>query len=242
MRKCLIIEAFKKAEEELKKRGKKEPSKTAISDELSAIMSETGNTHLTSKSLRSYYDTALVKRENEDIKIPRTDVVQRLCEILGFENYEAYTRHLGIVKTEPSKMINGEEVSPDPPRGKKPFYIILLIFAVVGSAAIFYISPNKPRWMIWQNDHYTEASFDPVLLKEGKLKLYKEDKILYFRKVKGDCQTDYFDAKLNAKIWYGKNEEGKLELFTDVGLHPETGVTLKPITLYMIEKYLCESY
>ena len=31
-----------------------------------------------------------------------------------------------------------------------------------------------------------------------------------------------------------------LQYFTALGLHPETGKTLKPITQYMIDKYICD--
>ncbi len=43
----------------------------------------------------------------------------------------------------------------------------------------------------------------------------------------------------SVRIWYGKNREGELEYFSSQGLHPQTGKTLKPITRYMIEKYIC---
>ena len=42
------------------------------------------------------------------------------------------------------------------------------------------------------------------------------------------------------QIWYGKNNRGELEFFTSQGLHPETKKTLKKITKYMIDKYVCK--
>ena len=41
------------------------------------------------------------------------------------------------------------------------------------------------------------------------------------------------------RLWYGKNKNKELEYFTAFGKHPETGKTLKPITKYMIAKYIC---
>lgn len=38
-------------------------------------------------------------------------------------------------------------------------------------------------------------------------------------------------------IWYAKNGD-EIELFNQPGLHPTTGKTLKPITPYIINKYL----
>lgn len=57
--------------------------------------------------------------------------------------------------------------------------------------------------------------------------------------MKPSCDLIFFDKSGNAQIWYGKNLKGELEIFTSLGLHPETGKTLKPISKYMIEKYIC---
>jgi hypothetical protein len=56
------------------------------------------------------------------------------------------------------------------------------------------------------------------------------------------CETEFFDSNGEAKIWYGKNRKKELESFTAIGLHPETGKTLDPITVYMIRKYICKEY
>ncbi|WP_339609501.1 hypothetical protein [uncultured Planktosalinus sp.] len=74
---------------------------------------------------------------------------------------------------------------------------------------------------------------------EGQLKLYNEDRIAHFKKIEADCDTPYRTADGNALVWYGKNKEGALEYFTSHGLHPETGKTLKELTLYMFEKHAC---
>lgn len=94
--------------------------------------------------------------------------------------------------------------------------------------------------MIWKDDHYEEVSFDTKKYELGKLKLYKEDRIKSFTKIKVNCEYDFFDKAGAPQVWYYKNDLGELELFTSVGLHPETGTTLKPISAYMIHKYICQ--
>ena len=37
-------------------------------------------------------------------------------------------------------------------------------------------------------------------------------------------------------VWYNKSD-GKVEFFTNYGLHPENGKTLKPISKYILNKY-----
>jgi hypothetical protein len=54
-----------------------------------------------------------------------------------------------------------------------------------------------------------------------------------------NCEDEFFNEDGSVKLWYGKNKNKDLEYFTALGLHPETGKTLKPITQYMIDKYIC---
>ena len=104
----------------------------------------------------------------------------------------------------------------------------------------FYNWLNQPQWMEWQTDHYVEADFDPNKLSDGNLKIYKEERILYFKKINPDCNTNFFNKDEIENLWYGKNPNGEYEYFTTLGRHPETGKTLKKITPYIIKKYICK--
>ena len=104
------------------------------------------------------------------------------------------------------------------------------------------ISINRQRWMVWQEDHYVEVKLDTDKYPLRKLKLYKEERIKDFKRVNTDCKTVFFNERGEVSIWHGKNSTKKLEYFTSFGLHPETGKTLRPITKYMIKKYICENY
>lgn len=98
---------------------------------------------------------------------------------------------------------------------------------------------TRQRWMVWQEDHYIEVSFDSETYNMNQLKFYKEDRVLHFREVNVSCDTIFFNDDGSVKFWYGKNTNKKLEYFTALGLHPETGKTLKPITQYMINTHIC---
>ena len=52
----------------------------------------------------------------------------------------------------------------------------------------------------------------------------------------------FTSKKGDVKIWYGKNIVKELEYFSLLGVHPETGKTLKPITEYMIKKHICPTW
>lgn len=106
--------------------------------------------------------------------------------------------------------------------------------------SIKYIKHNDTRWMIWQDDHYVEVAFNAENYNTNQLKLYKEDRFLHFREISVTCDTNFFSNDGGVKNWYGKSTDTALDYFTALGLHPETGKTLKPITQYMIDTHICD--
>jgi hypothetical protein len=94
----------------------------------------------------------------------------------------------------------------------------------------------KKECMQWNTNHYevvdcsTESSsfFDPrIPINNYRLGLKKMD---------SQTIKAYFENG-EPVIWYAKNGD-EIELFNQPGLHPTTGKTLKPITPYIINKYL----
>ena len=61
-----------------------------------------------------------------------------------------------------------------------------------------------------------------------------------FEKVEVSKTTSFFKDK-NPLLWYGKSSIGKMDFFTNRGIHPETLNELKPVTEYIINKYVYES-
>ena len=70
--------------------------------------------------------------------------------------------------------------------------------------------------------------------------MYDAIKIENFRKIEAICDDIYFDEENKPKVWYRKVSKSEIELFTAPGLHPVNGKTLKPISTYMIDKYICK--
>ena len=98
--------------------------------------------------------------------------------------------------------------------------------------------------MVWNKDHYEEVSCDMV---SNKMSLVspivtkrEENIISNFKKIKV-CDTTSFFKLGKPCVWYGKSFEGNYDCFTAPGLHPETGKTLKPITQYIVDKYLLKN-
>lgn len=233
MHKELIIKAFDKARNELINQGNQSPSNVKIAEEIIDKIDRVNGFSLDERSYRDYYNNAL-KSESEDIEIRNIKVIDSLCKYLGFDNYVDF------------KNDQLPEVNPSPSSSTKSFFqkhkIAVILVLILSTAFITYNAFSKQEWMIWEIDHYVEADFNAKLLKEGILKLYDQDRIDNFRKVNPDCQTKFFKVDGKENLWYGKNQDGKLEFFTSIGLHPGTGKTLKKITTYMITKHICNTY
>jgi hypothetical protein len=261
MHKKIVIEAFRKAKENEEKKGIREPSKNRLSKVLSDYISVEMKFPIGERSLKNFFDKSLeIEVTNGDINISQLKVINGLCKFLGYKNYEDYI--LGQKKddnTEDDDIVyingDGESTAVIKMKNKKLFawfrnasafnkFLILFISTALIVILIFTavnIVSSQAKWMVWYEDHYVEVEFDSEKYNINQLRLYKEERIKLFKKVSPDCQeTKFFNDDGSVNIWYGKNKMKELEYFTDLGLHPKTGKTLKPITQYMINKYICK--
>ena len=227
MYKDVVIKAFEKGKTEIPGSS----TKTNISNHISEALLNDFKYQLSARSLRNLYDESNKIETYRDIKI-NSDHTLYLCNYLGYESYADFLKE-----------------NPDKPEEKKNIKTILksnkitIIICIITLVLIYAITSfNKQRWMIWEEDHYVEVSFDAEKYSLSQLKLYNKERIEGFRKIQANCETVFFEADGDVKIWYGKNNNNALEYFTDLGLHPETGKTLKPITEYMIKTHICEAY
>ncbi|MCW5516914.1 hypothetical protein [Muriicola sp. Z0-33] len=225
MHKTLIIKAFEEALKKLKESGNNDPSKLAIGEELSAYIWENEKFQIGSRMLINYFNKAVeINEKDKDISIKQSKVINGLSHYLGYESYSQFAKgKFGISK-----------------RMKR--WMIIIVLSLLSLIAILYLTMDGQRWMVWQEDRYVEVEFDQEKMRQGLLKIYKEDRIQHFRKIVPNCNTEFFKKDGSENLWYGKNEDGELEYFTDLAQHPETGKSLDPMTKYMIRKYVCESY
>jgi len=219
----LLIRAFEKAKQEIRNQ-----ADTPAAEHLSEFILEDSGQPYGERSLRTRYKEA---REGNPFDL-RNYVVESLAHYLGYENFEAFLKEHPQEKGALRKISFYRKYSKG--------YIglaVMGVFLVLVVLVMQYI--NQTRWMVWNEDHYIEARFDEQLLQEGVLKLYKEDRIQNFRKIEPDCNTTYRNPDGTARIWYGRNSGGELEYFTSHGLHPETAKTLRELSKYMFDKYVC---
>ncbi len=222
----IIIDAFEKAGKELEELGDTSPSKVKKAEVLSDYLTNECKYTFGENRLRQYFNSCI---SGEEIEL-KQKVALGLCKYLGYKNYKDY-----VLKNKGKGGKMGNEMKPK-------IKIALFISVVIVLVFIINSSLNQKRWMVWQENHYVEVKFDDQKYDIGELKLYKEERIKKFKKITPDCNTSFFNTDGSVKIWYGKNKNKELEFFTSLGLHPETGKTLKAITSYMIEKYICKGY
>ena len=211
----LIIAAFEKAGANLP--GKSSTSNRA--DRISDWLLEEHQFRLSSRSLRDWLKMA--KEEPARLN-PNAEAIELLARYLGYRDYKHYLKEQGLpVLTWLRKNR------------------VLMVVAVIGLVLALYFYSTRTRWMEWREIRYVEVGFDAKKLQDGTLKLYNSDRIEGFRKLSVNCDYPFFNHDKSPRVWYGKNTRGQYEYFSSLGLHPETGKTLKPITRYIIDKWVC---
>lgn len=235
----LITESFEKALEQEEERGNINPSKSRLAIVLSNYIEENQDFQFGERRLRDYYNEALAETQ---VEIKQPSVLNGLASFLGYSDYTDFVIRLKGSKKDLSKNEPEPEVvySLRITNFIKNHKISLAIAVISAVIIVFLMASEQQRWMRWDGHNYVEVSFDTEKLKSGTLKVYKEDRIANFRLLEPECDTQFFNPDSSVRVWYYKNKNGNLEFFSNHGLHPKTGKTLKPITKYIIEKYICE--
>ncbi|KXN99117.1 hypothetical protein LS48_08610 [Aequorivita aquimaris] len=218
--------------------GNMNPSKSRLATVLSNYIDENQHFQFGERRLRDYHNEAMA---DEQVEIKQPAVLEGLASFLGYEDYTQFVIRIKEIKKDTSTLEAEKKTAGDFRfknfiRSHKISLAIILIALVV----IFSVMASKQqRWMEWDGNNYVETPFDADKLSKGELKAYKEDRIASFKLIKPDCNTVFFNPNGSVRVWYSKNKDGSLDFFSDYGLHPITGKTLKPITKYIIDKYIC---
>ncbi|SDX86940.1 hypothetical protein [Flavobacterium degerlachei] len=124
----------------------------------------------------------------------------------------------------------------------KQMFKILILFVIILVSAYGMkelIVPEK-QCMQWQNDHYEIVDCSSTTQGIGAINEIKPiiEEELKLKKIEVSLQTPFFQ-KNKAAVWYCK-KDNKIEYFNEAGYHPENGKPLKPISQYIITKYIKE--
>nr|WP_314897359.1 hypothetical protein [uncultured Flavobacterium sp.] len=117
------------------------------------------------------------------------------------------------------------------------FTVFLSLF-FMGYTVKNIIFPEKDC-MKWEGDHYEAVDCKNEKPEIGNITsvIVLNEDLLSFKKIEVNTNTVFF-KKGKPIVWYGKSFDGNHEYFNQPGLHPETEKTLKPISEYIIKKYI----
>ena len=115
--------------------------------------------------------------------------------------------------------------------------IVALLLFTSGYLVKEKFFPNK-ECMQWNENHYEVVNCNTA--KQSIVALHEiiplEEREVNLKKIAVNKETIFFKNG-KAQIWYGKID-GEVVYFNTYGTNPETGKHLKPITEYIINKYI----
>jgi hypothetical protein len=182
--------------------------------------------YISPRAIKDYYDKYVEGKENKAGE-PSSELKNIIARYLGYEGVLDFeTKN----KEEIIEFVNVKRVM------KKPFFkwmIFALLIVIISVALSNDTFLNSKDCLVWKIDHYEKIecknNFPNPLLKNVNFKEFKKVMV---------CDTTVFFVNNHPIIWYGKSNKGELEYFNSRGVHPTTMKELKPITEYLIKKYV----
>lgn len=192
----------------------------------------------------------------ERIVNPTSLVIEMTAILIDFENrpyanFQKQNLQEEIIekneenKTENEKDTNTSETNENfiSKFKKKTLFTILSILTVlICLLGIKFFKNNslKANCMQWQTDHYevVDCNNDEKLglIRNTSKEIFNEE-VFKLRKIEVDKNTTFFvDNK--AVVFYIKVNDSTLEFYNLGGFHPVSGKPLRPITKYIIKKYV----
>ena len=165
------------------------------------------------------------KDKNEEVKQDET----RELEQDKHQDWE--TTPIGISDISTPVKIGGKDVGKS---GMKNYFVIAAFLAVL--SIIIYLSMSQKDCMQWTNDHYEKIARSD----NGYCETYYDARYFNLRKIEVCDTTDFFDDNGRAKVFYIKIGNS-IECYNQSAPYPEnTQRFLKPITQYIINRYLSD--
>ncbi len=154
---------------------------------------------------------------------PSHPLTDYLSQYLGYENYGAFLSK----ESEPTAKPEEKGFKKN-----KVWSIALMLFLLLGASAYVGYQGGKEECMVWEEDHFEKTGCSG---KENE-ELLVQFRFENFKKIRPTDSTTFFKNG-KVQVWYDKSNK-ELEFFTAPGIHPVNGKTLKPVTSYIIEKYI----
>jgi hypothetical protein len=142
-----------------------------------------------------------------------------------------------------SLFVNVDEAVQVPPKESGNKRDNLKIFITIGITfclmiVVYYCFVKKKDCMQWSDNHYDEVSCELEVQGAGTFNSPEtyDERIINLRRIQV-CDTTTFFINNKAVVWYAKVGDNA-EFFNTHGMHPENGKALRPVTHYIINKYV----
>lgn len=120
-------------------------------------------------------------------------------------------------------------------KSKSTIIVTLVMFLLIGG--VIYFAFIKEHCIQWSNDHYEIVDCSSGLVGNINVIIPYNKDLLDFKKIKVCDTTTCFKSDGQAIIWYAKTANG-IDFFNTHGTHPENKKALRPVTQYIIDKYV----
>ncbi|WNM19130.1 hypothetical protein [Flavobacterium capsici] len=190
---------------------------------------------------------SFIRRETDTDNRPRIELVAILIDFSprpyakfsGLKNETSKSKDSGRAEDENITDLSQTNKKQKTYSFKKILYVFL---GLIGLSSLGYVVKDKlipeKQCMQWQDDHYVEVNCLEEIngFKSSSKKPIKEE-LMNLEKIKV-CDTTTFFEEGKAIVYYCKIDNDNVEYFNQPGYHPINGKPLKPITTYMINKYI----
>jgi hypothetical protein len=131
----------------------------------------------------------------------------------------------------------------DKPKSNLKKRVGIAIVSLLGLFSISYTAKDmlfpEKQCMVWKENHYEMIdcqTADEGIASYEDIKPYDANDYKLVKLIVCDTTTFFVGSK--AIVWYSKVNGGELEYFNHSGFHPVSGKPLRPITEYIIDKYV----
>lgn len=182
--------------------------------------------YISPKTIKGYYEKYVNGKENNSGE-PSFELKNLIAQYLNYDDFSDFVNDNSETKNKRKK------------KGtiyKTKWFGLSIIMVIVIFGFYYRDLVGDENCIVWKIDHYEKIdcknkSSEPHL---------KGLDIKKFKKITVSDTTTFF-VKGRPIVWYGKSKNGEIEFFNSRGVHPFSKKDLKPITEYIINKYVYTS-
>lgn len=171
---------------------------------------------ISAKAIKGYYEKYVEGKLNSSGE-PKTELKNLISEYLGYNNFQEFN-----TMNKKKNRLNIKNLA----------YAVAII--VITSLTTLQFNNADPKPCVeWNTDHYEiidcNNEYPNPILKDVDIDNFK--KLIV-------TKNSVFYKYGKPIVWYGRSSNRKIDFFNSRGVHPETLKELKPITDYIIDKYV----